>query len=102
MSTFLIVFLIVAASSLEILLSSLDASWGLAFALASFTLTAIDPSLFLLALSLLALHIFFVSVRSLRNLAYTAESRRRQGFIEAQKQAHQIYLQQSLKSLMSA
>lgn len=102
MTTSLILFLIVSASALEILLSSHDVFLGLGFSLASFALAALDPCLLLLAVSLLALHIFFVSVQRLRNLAYTAESRRRQGFIEAQKQAHQIYLRQSLKSLMSA
>lgn len=101
MTTSLILFLIVSASALEILLSYHDVIWGLGFSLASFALTAVDTCLLLLAVSLLALHIFYVSVQRLRNLAYTAESRRRQGFIEAQKQAHQIYLNKALKSLTS-
>ncbi len=99
MTTPLIWFLILCASLLEVLLSSYDTVWGLGFSLASFGLAAVDTCLLLLAISLVALHIFFVSVQRLRDLSYTEESRKRQGFIEAQYLAHELYLRQSLKSL---
>lgn len=99
MTTSLIVFLIVCASLLEILLSAYDTVWGLVFSLVSFSLVAVDSCLLFLSISLIALHIFFVSLQGLRNLSYTEESRKRQGLIEAQQLAHELYLRHALKPL---
>lgn len=99
MTTSLILILILCASLLEILLSSYDRVWGLVFSLLSFALVALDSCLLLLAVSLVSLHICFVCVQHLRDLAYTEESRKRQGFREAQRLAHELYLQQALRHL---
>lgn len=91
--------LILAASALEICLSAWEHLWGLCMALGSFTFALIDSRLFLLGIGLLALHVFYLNLGSLRDLILTREARQRRGFIELMYTQYREKIKASIKHI---
>lgn len=99
MNIFALLALILAASALEICLSTWEHIWGLGMALGSFTFMFIDSRLFLLGIGLLALHVFYLNLGSIRNLLLTKEARQRRGYLELLYTQHQEKIEASIKHL---
>lgn len=99
MNIVLVLGLLLAVSYIEILLSSLNAHYGLVFAFASAAGFKLHPALIILPVLLISAQVLFFSCRDFRLRRLTEEARRRRGFCEVRCMAYERRLRKRIRQI---